>query len=384
MSTDPTNTNPPTGTTYRIDATDNLHRSDATAKKKRRHPMRTTLIVIAVLVVAAVMFQLTLPSLVKNQINERFADMGDYSGYVDDVDIALWRGAYVLNRVDVIKIDQEVPVPFFAAEAIDLSISWSALFNRAIVAEVHFHRPQVHFVDGEEEGFQGGGGTDWRDMLQQLLPIRIDELQISDGEINFHNFKSEPLVHLTVNDLQGRFRNISNADRSENAVPAEFHMEALVFDNAHTTVDGQLDPLGDLENFQFNFRVTGVDLVLMNSLTEAYGNFDFESGDGDLVMELAAVEGELDGYIRPLLNNVAILDLESDLEKGILNAVWEALVGGLGQIFRNQPEDRIAAEIEISGNISNQDVSTWQAFLSIMRNAFIEVYDTRFRSEDST
>src|SRR5690554_4387526 len=89
MSTDPTNTNPPTGTTYRIDATDNLHRSDATAKKKRRHPMRTTLIVIAVLVVAAVMFQLTLPSLVKNQINERFADMGDYSGYVDDVDIAL-------------------------------------------------------------------------------------------------------------------------------------------------------------------------------------------------------------------------------------------------------------------------------------------------------
>lgn len=358
-------------------------KTDHPPPKKRRHPVRTSLIVIAVLLVAAVAFRLALPTLVKNQINERFADMGDYSGYVADVDIALWRGAYVLRGVDVIKTDQDVPVPFFAADAIDLAISWSALFNRAIVAEVHFHRPQLHFVDGEDEGFQGGGGTDWRDMLQQLLPIRIDVLEISDGEINFHNFTSEPLVHLTVNDLQGQFTNISNADRSENAVPAGFTMEALVFDDSHAVMDGRLDPLGELDNFQINFRVTDVDLTLMNSLTEAYGNFDFEDGQGDLVVELEAIDGQLDGYVRPLLNNVAILDLESDIEKGILNVVWEALVGGLGQIFRNQPEDRIAAEVEVSGNISNQDVSTWQAILSILRNAFIEVYDTRFRGEDS-
>lgn len=349
---------------------------------KKRHPVRTSLIVIAVLLIAAVAFRLALPTVVKNQINQRFANMGDYSGYVDDVDIALWRGAYVLRGVDVTKIDQDVPVPFFAADAIDLAISWSALFNRAIVAEVHFHRPQLHFVDGEDEGFQAGGGTDWRDVLQQLIPIRIDELAISDGEINFHNFKSEPLVHLTVNELQGSFTNISNADRSESAVPAEFSLQALVFDDSRAVMDGRLDPLGDLEDFQINFRVTGVDLTLMNSLTEAYGNFDFEAGAGDLVVELEAVEGQLDGYIRPLLNDVAILDLESDLEQGVLSAAWEALVGGLGQIFRNQPEDRIAAEIEVSGNIANQDVSTWQAFLSIMRNAFIEVYDTRFRGED--
>src|SRR5690554_1406066 len=350
---------------------------------KRRHRLRTTLIVLLVVVIAAVAFRLALPSLVKQQINDRFAQMGDYSGYVDDVDIALWRGAYALNGVDIVKTDQEVPVPFFAADSIELSISWSALWHRAIVAEAHLWGPSLHFVDGEEDGFQGGGGTDWRDQLQQLIPIRIDVLQISDGQVNFHNFKSEPVVHLTLTDVQASFSNISNADRSENAVPAEFQVEAYVFEDAHGTASGSLDPLGEFDNFNIDLRVTDVDLTLMNSLTEAYGNFDFETGTGDLVMELQAIDGQLDGYLRPLLDNVAILDLESDLEQGVLSAAWEAFIGGLGRIFRNQPEDRIAAEVEVSGNLTQQEVSPWQAFLSIMRNAFIEVYDSQFRSETS-
>lgn len=352
-------------------------------RRKQRHALRTSLIVLLVLVVAAILLRLALPTLVRNQLNERFADMGAYSGYVADVDIALWRGAYALSGVNVTKIDQDVPVPFFAADSIELAISWSALLDRAIVAQVHFHQPSLHFVDGEDEGFQGGGGTDWRDALQELIPIRIDELSISNGEINFHNFHSEPEVHLTLTELQGSFRNITNADRRDEAIPAAFNLQARVFDDARAEVGGSLDPLGNFEDFAVDLRVTGVNLLLMNDLTEAYGNFDFESGQGDLVMELQATSGQLEGYIRPLLNNVAILDLESDLEQGILSATWEAIVGGLGQIFRNQPEDRIAAEIEVSGDITQQEVSTWQAFLSIMRNAFIEVYDTQFRRDSN-
>ena len=99
-------------------------------------------------------------------------------------------------------------------------------------------------------------------------------------------------------------------------------------------------------------------------------------------MELQAENGQLEGYARPVLDNVAILDLSEDGEEGVLSAAWEAIVGALGQIFRNQPEDRIATEIEISGNLDNQDVSAWQAFVSILRNAFIEAYDAQFRPNE--
>jgi len=54
-------------------------------------------------------------------------------------------------------------------------------------------------------------------------------------------------------------------------------------------------------------------------------------------------------------------------------------VAALGQIFRNHPADRIAADIDIRGDLDNSEVSTWQAFRSIMRNAFIEAYEAQFR-----
>ena len=72
---------------------------------------------IAVLLVLLLLIgiRIALPSMVKDYLNGKLADMGDYRGYITDVDIALWRGAYSLHAVDVSKIDNSVPVPFFVS-----------------------------------------------------------------------------------------------------------------------------------------------------------------------------------------------------------------------------------------------------------------------------
>lgn len=144
---------------------------------------------------------------------------------------------------------------------------------------------------------------------------------------------------------------------------------------------GSLDPLGDFQNFRFEVQVSEIDITYLNDLTEAYGRFNFESGNGDFVMELEATDSQLNGYAKPLLDNVRIFDLEEDMEKGLLRAGWEALVGGLGRIFRNQPRDRIASQVDISGHLDQPDISAWQAFVSILRNAFVEAYEARFERE---
>lgn len=60
------------------------------------------------------------------------------------------------------------------------------------------------------------------------------------------------------------------------------------------------------------------------------------------------------------------------------------MVGGLGRVFRNQPENRIASRIEIQGNLERRDISAWQAFLSILHNAFVEAYEDRFEGDGSS
>lgn len=341
------------------------------------------LMAVAIVVVLLVGLRLALPGLVKNYVNGQLASMGDYSGRVDDVDIALWRGAYSLHDVEIVNVANEAPVPFFAASTVDLSVSWLALLDFAIVADVVFTDANLHFVDSDSDSDsdQDGSGTDWRQTLQDLVSIRINELDIENGALHFHNFESEPPVDLSLTELNGSFTNLSNADRSDASVSAGIDLEGLLFEHAPMSIAGNLDPLGDFHDFDIALRITAVELQQINDFTEAYGNFDFESGQGDLVMELTAVDGELDGYARPLLDNVSILNLDEDLEDGVLSAAWEALVGGLGRIFRNQPEDRIASQIEIQGTLEQQDISAWQAFVSILRNAFVEAYQAQFGRE---
>lgn len=345
---------------------------------KRSFRIVSTIVVVAIVLIG---LRMALPGLVKNYLNDQLANMGDYQGRIADVDIALLRSAYVIHGMEIIKVSEAVPVPFFEADSIDLSVSWRALFNAKVVADVEFINPELHFVDGGENDSQSGAGTDWRAALQQLVPIRIDRLGIHNGALHFHNFKSDPNVHLLLTELEGAFTNLSNADRSQDAVPADFNFAGLLFENASAGLQGHLDPLGDFRDFVINLKITDIELQRINDLSEAYGHFNFKSGTGDFIMELEAVDGQMSGYAKPILNHVVIFDLKKDLEDGVFSAAWQAVVGAFGQVFRNQPKDRIASQVEISGSLDQKNISAWQTFISILRNAFVEAYEARFGRE---
>ena len=343
---------------------------------------RWPLVIVVVLVVGLIALRMALPGLVRDYLNGQLADMGAYRGHVEDVDLALWRGAYTINGLTVVKAEEETQVPFFRTDALDLSVSWRALSKGAIVAEAVFMSPELNFVDTSGEGGgQSGEGTDWRVALQQLLPIDLNLVRVVNGRVHFRNFGSQPPVDLEISELDATATNLSNADRREGAQVAEIDATGLVLNQASSEFHASLDPLGDMQDFTLQLRVTGIELTRLNELTEAYGNFTFESGSGDFVMELEANDGQLQGFAKPLLDNVDILDLEEDAEKGVLSAAWEALVGGAGWLFRNQPEDRLASQIEIRGNLDQQDISAWQAFVSVLHNAFVDAYQANFEKE---
>ena len=55
-------------------------------------------IIIAVVLVLVVI-RLILPSLVKRYVNKTLDDLDGYSGHVEDLDLNLYRGAYVILKV---------------------------------------------------------------------------------------------------------------------------------------------------------------------------------------------------------------------------------------------------------------------------------------------
>lgn len=92
---------------------------------------------LAALLLLLLALHLALPYLVRDYLNGKLADMGDYRGHIADVDLALWRGAYRIDGLSIVKDNGKVPVPFLDAPSIDLSVSWQALWDdHAVVARV--------------------------------------------------------------------------------------------------------------------------------------------------------------------------------------------------------------------------------------------------------
>ncbi|MDF3195854.1 DUF748 domain-containing protein [Pseudomonas sp. 1928-m] len=328
----------------------------------------------------------TLPILVRDYLNDKLAEMGSYSGHITDVDLAWWRGAYQINGLEIVKTGGHVRLPFVEVPVIDLAVSWNALwYKRAIVAEVIFEQPVLNFVDGgaDSQASQTGEGTDWREQLKKLLPITLDEARVLDGRVHFHNFTSDPPVELQASNVNASVYNLTTVADEQGKRVAHFEGKAQLLGHAPLEATASFDPLEDFENFVLKLRATGIELPQVNSFSSAYGKFDFKAGTGDLVVEARADDGELSGYIKPLLRNVEVFDWEQDVtrdDKGFFRSVWEAIVGGSEKLLKNQRVDQFATRVELSGNVHQQNISAFQAFIAILRNGFIQAFSTRFES----
>ncbi|WP_434456191.1 DUF748 domain-containing protein [Stutzerimonas urumqiensis] len=342
-----------------------------------------TLIVIALLLVA---LRVALPGLVRDYLNEKMADMGDYSGHIDDVDISLWRGAYQLNGLTIEQVTDEAEIPFLKVPELDIAVSWASLFgDGALVAKLTLRSPELNFVDGEGEKDQTGEGVDWRDKLREMVPIRLETVRVIDGAVHFRNFTSEPPVNLYANQIDLTVHGLSNAGDAQAKRSANLVGSALFLAHAPLDVQAEFDPLVRMEDFHFMLRIADVQLTRLNDFARAYANFDFKSGTGDLVVEVDVVDSQLDGYIKPLLHHAEVFDWQQDVEqqdKGFWRNVWEGLVGAAESVLQNQPKDQVATRVELDGSLKDPEVSPFQMFVAILRNAFIEAFQPRFENPE--
>ncbi|MFJ4444313.1 DUF748 domain-containing protein [Pseudomonas sp. NPDC089422] len=348
-------------------------------KARYRWPM----IGLASLIVLLVALQVALPYLVRDYLNDKLAHLGEYRGQVADVDLAWWRGAYQINGLKIVKTTGKLPVPLLDAPLIDLSVSWhSLIYDKAVVAKVTFKRPEFNFVDGgSKQASQTGRGTDWRQQLEKLLPITLNEVHIENGTLTFHNFNSKPPVALKATQLDADIRNLTNVRDKKGRRDASLDATALLLGDAKVESRATFDPFSDFDDFEFRLRTTGIELRRLNDFSSAYGKFDFNAGHGDLVIEAQADQGRLHGYIKPLLRDVDVFDWQQDVEnrnKGTFRSVWEALVGASETVLKNQPKNQFATRVELSGSVHQQNISAFEAFLQILRNGFIQAFNARY------
>jgi hypothetical protein len=339
---------------------------------------RRSLWIIGVIAVVLIVARIALPYMVLNYLNGRLAKMGNYSGHIVDIDIHLWRGAYSIDRLTITKVDGKLPVPLFDTARAEISLSWLALTRGHLRGKIDFYEPVVNFVDGKGEGdTQTGKGVDWRTPLKALVPTRLEEVNVFNGTVTFHNFVSSPKVDLKMTNVNGTATNLTNVQREGGERVAHMHATAKVLGDAPLETSAEFDPLERLGDFHYELSIRNIKLVKANDLARAYSGLDFAGGEGEFVMELQAKDQKLNGYAKPLFHGLQIFSWKQDVEqdhKGPIKLAYEALAEGVTKVFKNQSKDQFATRVTISGNIGDKSVSTADAITGILRNAFVEAY----------
>jgi len=115
--------------------------------KRQFHWYRAPFYVGLFILIMLVIVRALLPFWVRDYVNRKLSEIPDYRGQVAAVTLHLWRGAYQIHNVDIVKTAGHVPVPFFSAPLVDLSLQWRALLDGAVVGQLDIFRPQMNFVN---------------------------------------------------------------------------------------------------------------------------------------------------------------------------------------------------------------------------------------------
>lgn len=334
--------------------------------------MRKLVITLLVIILLLIGLRIYLPFWVEDYVNRVLDEVEGYDGSIENVNMDLYRGAYQIEGLEMVKTGEDIPVPFLDIPLIDLSVQWSSLFDGRIVGEIELTEPVINFA-ADASDTQTGTEADWTEPLKELMPLQINRFAVTNGRVTYKDFASEPQVDLTLDSLQLEATNLRNTENEPGTLPSNIRLDAVSIGGGILTLTCNANLMKQIPDFDLSAEFEEVHMPDLNDFAEAYANLDFENGVFNLYTEMAASDGQLKGYVRPVMTNLEIFSLSEDADKP-LQALWEGFVGFFTSVIQNHPRDQFATQVPFSGNLNNPDTEIWPAIGGIFRNAFIEAF----------
>ena len=298
--------------------------------------------------------------------------MRDYYGHVRDIDISLYRGAYMVKDIYINKLDSvtQKQTPLFACPHTDISIEWSSLFKGRIVSEMDFYSPALRFTEGKAEPEKMEKDTnDFRHILKTFTPFKVNRFEIFDGKIGYLDETVSPVVDIELDNAHVLARNLSNVVDTT-LLPASVKADADVYGGG-LNFNMRIDALANDPTYDMNVTIKNAQLTRLNDFFKAYADFDVNSGVLGLYMEIAAKDRKFIGYVKPVITDLDVVGPE-DRKDNVLRKLWESIVGVAGDMLTNPKTDQIATKIPIVGEYGDKTVGVWYAILAALRNGFIQ------------
>ena len=359
-------------------------RNKLTESRHKRRWLKTVMALVLLLVVA----RMGAPYAVQYYVNQQLTQAKGITGQVGDVDLHLYRGAYSVDDIEIYSVDeQSSPQPLLAVRTLDFSLAWSALLKGNLVTNMVFSQPEVVIYDKDtsepEQNERVKNEKTWVGLANNLVVFSIDTLTVKAGKVSLINQTKKGEVPTYIANINAQIKNITNAQNLTKTLVTSVEVKGDLMGEAALSLAGKLDPFSKQANFDFNVEVQRFSVKQIQTVFNVYTPFDIEAGGIDGAVELAAKSNEVTGYAKAGVYDLSIFSWREDVEKdddGLFTIIFEGGADILSSILENDESQLVAARIPIEGTLNNTDISTFQAVVSVLRNAFFEA--TKMKVDD--
>ncbi len=352
--------------------------------------MKKKILIFAIILVALIVFRFELPGIVKNQINKRLGALHGVRGKVENVDLYLLRGGITLKDLQLVKVDSHDKYPLFHAPSVTVFLSWRELLRRHIVADVTVVDPALNLlavpapttivvpVPGKPEKEIPLKPKDLRHELAQAIPVKINSLEIKNGNVHFRDPKTNPPADIFVRNLNVEATNLTNSHKVSDSLFATLKLAATFMKSAEVNIHGQINPIKVPPEFKFEVQVSHLQLPELNVISTAYQKIDVKKGTLDLVTEVVTANGNFEGYVKPVVHDLDVADFKEDKKKGLGHAIKEQLIGSAAALLKNFPRDQQATRIPFAGKIEDPKADLWASAVAVFHNMFVAAITPHF------
>src|SRR6185295_12791963 len=106
-------------------------------------------------------------------------------------------------------------------------------------------------------------------------------------------------------------------------------------------------------DFALDGQVVDTQLPALNDVLRAYSKLDVAGGRLSVYSQVQVQNGQIRGYVKPLLADLKFYDPKQDKDKPLGKKIVEKLAGGVAKLLQNHKREEVATRVDLSGSVEN-------------------------------
>jgi hypothetical protein len=311
-------------------------------------------------------------------VNRKLERMAQFTGRVDAVQLALWRGTVSVRGLQLVDRAHQEDGPVVTAENAMLSIAWAPLFRGRLGGHGNADHVRITVMkraetakDEKEKAERLARPVEraWQAVLQKEFPLELTKLELKESELHFEDRSDAQPVVLVVDQIELTATGFSNREKRSGEMPAAVHLTARVGGSGQLRVEARADPAERLPRFTANMELKGFALPPNHDFLVRYALIDASAGEFEVYSEVNAANGHYEGYLKPFFKDLKFKAVP-DPEKSILQRAATKVAAAATRLLKNE-EGNVATKAPFQGDFDDTQVDVWVTIENLLRNAFI-------------